>query len=183
MLYASVFRGNKLSITQSKLLAVASVPRCTAKSKADYYYAIKLCTLLRSLTDSFALRVESPWLSIYTNSKSDVEHISGIDPNMVKVLHLPNTDIPVLEKNTVIVKSLDFGFRVHMAKTNQRYTEFLTWSENNPKIRLTRLAKSKLGCSKSSGGYYFYVKDDRSLTIVKMFLGSDIRKVEIIIKA
>jgi hypothetical protein len=183
MPYADTFRGNKLVSTKAKLVGIATHPRHTVKNKAECEYALQLCKLLTTLTDPFTVRVESPLLNIYTNIKSDVERIASIDPNVVKVIYSPNKDNPVLEKNTIIVKSLDFGFKVHMASTNQSYPEFLLWSENNSKIRLTKLSKAKLGISKTHGGYYFYVKDAKSLTVVKMFLGSNIRKIETIIKA
>ena len=64
----------------------------------------------------------------------------------------------------------------------QAACEYFEWCENNPKIRLPKRARRDLSKDSNPGGGFFYVKDDKSLTLVKMFLGRTITKVETVIK-
>jgi hypothetical protein len=87
-----------------------------------------------------------------------------------------------LDEKKIIVKNLDFEFRVTIGKTTQDYINFLNWCDNKDKIKLPNRAKEQLAKKRSWGGYYFYVKDEKTLTMVKMFVGSCIQAVERCVK-
>lgn len=132
--------------------------------------------------DDYELRVETPLISIYTNNPKLVEEITNIDATCVKYVSLPNKKCPVLKENTVIVKKLDYDYKVHLGFTKQEYTNFIKWATGNSHIKLTKRTIKDLSRSRSWGGGYFYVKGDKALTMVKMFLGHEISKIEHIIK-
>ena len=69
-----------------------------------------------------------------------------------------------------------------MGSAKQNLSSFVNWSKNNPKVRLPKRAQKDLVKDYSPGGSYFYVKDAKSLTMVKMFLGSYISKVETVVR-
>jgi hypothetical protein len=68
-----------------------------------------------------------------------------------------------------------------MGKTRNSYASFISWTENNSKVKMTNNAIRDLGRDRSWGGCYFYVKDEKCLTMVKMFLGSEIGRIDRII--
>lgn len=182
---AGFFRGNKLDYALEKLTEIkngnSNPPWFKTKSKDDLEYCFTLQRVLTSLSD-YEIRIEHPLLNFYTNTPGNLEKLADIDENRVKYVCLPDKNIGELEQNTVVVKKLDYKHKVHLGSTRQEYNDFVKWCENNSKIRLTKSAKRDLSKARSWGGSYFYVKDDKSLTMVRMFLGSSIVKIETVIK-
>jgi hypothetical protein len=151
------------------------------KTQDEIDYAFKLHTTLSKLTD-LSVRVESPWLSIYTNSKDTIDAIIAVDSTKVKYVCAPPATTP-LEKDVVIMPKVNFEYRVTLGKTSQNYSTFISWAENNAKLKLTKSCKKDLSKNKSWGGTYFYVNGDNNLLMTKMHLGGSISKVERIVKA
>lgn len=181
---ASWFRGGvknaKVNIGQ-KHLQPAWRDRLTS---ADLDLAEKLMVKMTPMTD-YLIRVESPYINFYTNTESDVENLAKINPSIVKYVCAPVQGSEAeLDLKKIIVKTLDFKYRITMGKTDKNYTNFVEWAEGkSDKIRLPKRAQRMLVKDRSWGGYYFYVKDDKLLTMVKMFLGGDIQCVEQCVKA
>ncbi len=182
---AGLFRGNKLDYAIEKLTEIKAgtynVPWFKIRTKEDLEYCFSLHKLLSSLND-YELRIEHPLLNVYTNTPNNIERLAALDDKRIKYICLPDKNIGDLEKNTVVVKKLDYKHKVHIGSTKQDYTAFVKWCENNEKIRLTKSAKRDLSKIRSWGGSYFYVKDDKTLTMVRMFLGSAIVKLDTVIK-
>jgi hypothetical protein len=152
------------------------------KSDDDIKYAAKICNILRKSED-FSCRVESPFLNVYTNDSSLIEELSNVDSTKIKFIHLPNKNNPELFQGSIIVKKIDFGYKVSMGTCRKNYSNFIAWSQQSNKIKLTQRCIRDLSKDRSWGGSYFYVKDDKTLTMVKVFLGSDISKIDNVIKA
>lgn len=154
-----------------------------SSTPGDKIYGKKLITFLSELSD-WHIRVETPYLSVYLNNLTDLESLVKFSHARIKYVSIPNpdTESKLLEK-TVIVKNLDFDYRVTVGATRQNYSSFVQWSKDNPKVRLPKRAAKDLSKDSSPGGGYFYVKDDKSLTMVKMFLGRTITKVENVVRA
>lgn len=176
------FRGNKLDYVLEKLNEGIFPPWVKIKTQADIDYCYKLRDLMTTLND-YELRIESPRINLYTNDTATIEKLAALDEDRVKFICLPSRTSPVLEKDNVIVKTLDYKYKIHIGSTKQDYQSFLAWSVDNDKLRLTNRVKEDLSRRVSWGGSYFYVKDDKTLTMVRMFLGAVINRVETVIKA
>ena len=145
-------------------------------------YAVKLTSAMQKMTD-FIVRIESPYINFYTNNKADIEKLAKVDSDSVKYVSVPAPGSEAnLEDKKIIVKNLDYDYRVTMGRTKQNYNNFLQWCSGKDKVKLTKRALSQLSKEHSWGGYYFYVKDEKSLTMVKMFLSSNIQNVERCVK-
>lgn len=151
---------------------------------AEKGFAKKLNNLLRTI-EVWQVRIETPYISLYVNDIKDLESIVKISGySRLKYVSIPDPATESkLDNQTVLVKKLDFDFKVTVGATNQNYVSFVNWCKDNPKIRLPKRAAKDLSKDYSPGGGYFYVKDDKSLTMVKMFLGRTITKVENVIRA
>jgi len=182
---ASWLRGGDIGFAELRLKELATSKRAPAWLKMrgpnDEKYCKKLVETLKLLTD-FEIRIEHPILNFYTNNGTSIENLAGIDPENVKYVVRPNAANPEVIENTVIVKKLDYDYKIFIGRTTQSHNDFITWAENNKKIRLTGRIKDDLSRPRSWGGGYFYVKGDHTLTMVKMFVGSQISKIEKIIK-
>lgn len=181
---ASWFRGCNFEYVNERLVnqPIEKDSWATKLTPDEAHYTSKLCELLKKLTD-FEIRVENPFISFYTNNELDVEKIAKIDSGRVKYVSLPKLGTEsVLDDHKVIVKNLDFDYKVTMGRTRQNFSDFVAWCEGKEKIRMPKRAKRDLCKSTCWGGSHFYVKDDKMLTMVKMFVGSYIHSVETVVK-
>jgi hypothetical protein len=150
-------------------------------NQEDKNYALELQSVLSNLTDT-EVRVETPWISIYSNNKADIDLISKIDVSKVKYISQPSLS-GSLTTNTVIMPKMNYDYRVTLGKTTQPNYSFIEWAENSPKCKLTKSCTRDLQRPRSWGGTHFYITGDNNLLLAKMHLGGSIAKVERIVKA
>ena len=160
---------------------VYSPRKSLIKSQEDLDYAFKLLAKLKT-TNDIVLRVESPWISIYSNTKSSIDSIIKVDSSKVKYVCCPPANSS-LASDTIIMPKVNYDYRVTMGKTTQDHTTFIQWAEKNTKVKLTNACRRDLSRNMSWGGTYFYITGDNNLLMAKMHLGSSINKVERIVKA
>ena len=181
---AGWFRGNDLENVRTQLSD--NEPKFTLGgplSDADKSYVLKLYTTLLKFKD-YDIRIEHPLISFYSNSDSDVEKLAKLDTTKVKYVSFPEQGSEdKLDNQQVLVKKLNYGYRITMGRTRQDFTTFVKWCEGkSEKVKLPKRASKDLCKPHSWGGYYFYVRDDKTLTMVKMFLGGHIQLVESVTK-
>lgn len=184
---ASLFRSGDMVATLDGLKKIdinkldANRYNKAIKTQEDLDYAFKLQKAL-SKADGIEIRVESPWISVYSNDKSFINALCKIDESKIKYVSVPPKGTS-LEHNTVIMPKTPFEFRVTLGKTVQNHSTFVEWAEKNSKIKLTKSSIKELARPMSWGGTHFYVTGENNLLMVKMHLGGSISKVERIIKA
>lgn len=181
---ASWFRGNELENVRVHLSEKDTKFKLSNPlTEADKSYILKLYTTLTKCKE-YDIRVEHPLISFYSNSADDVEKLSKVDPTKVKYVSFPEQGSEdKLDNQQVLVKKLDYGYRITMGRTRQDFTNFVKWCEGKTeKVKLPKRAITDLCKPHSWGGYYFYVRDDKTLTMVKMFLGGHIQLVESVTK-
>ena len=183
---ANWFRGNDLENVIDRLneLEATGVSPTWVKlrSDEDTVFCKNLHTTLSKFND-YELRVEQPFINFYTNDSKYIEQLAVVDEGRVKYVSLPNKNNPDLVAGSVIVKKLDYDYKIFMGRTRKNHNNFVTWAETNKKIRLTPTVKKHLNKDSSWGGGYFYVKGAQTLTMVRVFLGGDIAKIDSVIKA
>lgn len=182
---ANWFRNADLEFLKSRLelLKEGSKPVwLRIKGPEDIDHATEIRSVLLNFKD-YTVRVEHPYLNVYTNDSKLIETLASIDPNRIGYICIPNKNNPRLEQGTVICKKIDHKYKVFLGKTTQNYSNFLQWAKTNDKVKLTKRAEKDLAKDRSYGGSYIYVRDEKSLTVVRMFIGVCISKVESVIKA
>lgn len=185
---ASVFRNGDIEsaiqnlkrvvIDKKQALYIPNTVRI--KTQEDLDYALKLAHTLMYMED-IEIRVESPWISIYTNTLKNVNALTKLDEDHIKYVSVPPKDTTLVE-NTVIMPKMNYDYRVTLGKTSHENSAFVEWAESNPKLKLTKGCKTELQRPKSWGGTHFYVLGDNNLLMAKMHLASSIAKIERIVK-
>jgi hypothetical protein len=127
------------------------------------------------------VRIESPWITVYTNDKANIDSLVKIDKEKVKYISVP-PEKTVLDENTIILPKVNYDYKITLGKTDQEHSAFIEWAEKNPKLKLTKTCKRELARDRSWGGTYFYITGDNNLLLAKMHLGGSINKIERIIK-
>lgn len=133
-------------------------------------------------SNDFKIRVERPYLNIYSNDYTVIEKLSLVNPAQVKCIFKP-ADESILVQNTIISKRLDYAYKLSLGQTSQSHESFVNWCKDNPKVRVSKSTVTNLLRQRHYQPGYVYIKDDKTLTMVKMFLGGCIRKIERVIKA
>jgi len=150
------------------------------KNQEELDWTFKLLVALQNLNDH-SIRVEQPFVSIYTNTKKDVDKLIKLEPSKVKYISVPPTNNPLAE-NTIISSKIDFEYRITLGKTTREHSAFVDWATNNKKLRLTKSCIKDLYKNHSWGGTYFYITGDNNLLMAKMHLGEAINRVDRIVK-
>jgi hypothetical protein len=188
---ASLFRGGDTQSALSQLQRVdvnktfvttSSGYKITnkIKSQEELDYAIGLANIIAKMQD-FDLRVENPWISIYTNELKDIKELTKLNKDNVKYISSPDSN-STLEEGTVIMPKMPYDYRITLGKTTQSHPEFINWATSINKLKLTKSCVNDLNRPRSWGGTHFYVKGDNVLLMAKMHLGGSISKIERIIK-
>ena len=149
-------------------------------NQEDLDYAFQLQKALSKMSN-IDIRVESPWLSIYSNSLADINKLAKISKDHVKYISKP-PDNTQLDAGTVIMPKMNYDFRITLGKTTQEHSAFVEWAEANKKLRLTKSCVKDLHKPRSWGGTHFYITGDNNLLMARMHLGGSISKVERIVK-
>jgi hypothetical protein len=184
---ASLFRSGDIDSIMNELsnisidTSIKNFKRNTfIKNKEDLDYSFKLAAVL-SNSANYEIRIESPWVSIYTNDKTTIDNLSNICAENVKYISMP--PVTGLLENTVIMPKMDYDYRITLGKTSGANIPFIEWASQNKKIKLTKSCIRDLQKQRSWGGTHFYITGNNNLLMAKMHLGGCISKVERIVKA
>ena len=151
------------------------------KTQDELDYAFNLASTLLAFTQ-YELRVESPWITIYSNNKKNIDKLVSLDPSKVKYVSRPDPNTS-LAQDTIVMPKMAYEFRVTMGKTVQPNPAFVEWADSNKKCKLTKSCIRDLGKQRSWGGTHFYITGDNNLLMAKMHLGGAIAKIERIVKS
>jgi hypothetical protein len=151
------------------------------KTQEDLDYAFALQNSLCQLKD-IDIRIESPWVTIYSNNRTNIDELANLDTTKVKYICIPS-DSSTLDVDTVIMPKMNYDYRVTLGKTTQPNPAFVSWAESNKNCKLTKSCIRDLGKPRSWGGTHFYITGKNNLLMAKMHLAGAISKVERIIKA
>ena len=171
--FAEWFKHNDLSKAAFKL-------KHTNSKEADL--GRKILAALETLED-YQLRIERPWICFYTDKSEDLTSIVNVLENCVEYVQIPKPGTKeLLDQGLILTKTITQKYRVSIGRTTKCNKDFVNWAEKHGQ-KLPATAKKEL--SKESGcygGFYLYLKDDKSLTIARLMLGDAIAKIEEVVK-
>jgi len=130
----------------------------------------------------YKLMVSSPFLTFYTDKFDDFKQVSKELFDYIKYISMPQDTTPVLEKNTVYLKRINYDFKITLTQRVPNNESFFKWCTGNDKIRMPRRCRDHVRRGWRSGDSYFYVKDAKTLSMVQMFLGSNIQRIDRVVK-
>jgi hypothetical protein len=178
---ASWFRSGDFFEKISKLSISSNGGVNTVRDQEDLDYALLLASTLQKIPD-IDIRVEAPWITVYTNDRKQIDKLIKLDKNKVKYISQPSANTTLAE-NTIVMPKMDYDYRITLGRTLHPNPAFVEWAETSPKCKLTKSCIRDLGKQRSWGGTHCYVTGDNNLLIVKMHLGESISKIERIVKS
>lgn len=151
-------------------------------SVIEFERAKSICNALQAYSDH-RVRAESSYsLTIYTNEVKLVDCLVKNVGHGVREVYRPREGVEeFLNTNieTAIVKTeMPYEFRVYF-NGSRVDPGFANWLKSNTdKSRVGTVTLRNIEEGYYTSGNYFYVKNEKVLTMVRMFLGHNIRKVE-----
>lgn len=165
------------TLVPSDIPNLSRFKRKIIKTQEELDYSIELCEQIKKIGQC-EIRVESPWVSIYTNDKSALDQLANINQENVKYIAKPPEGMELVQ-GSIVLSGLAYDYRVTVGRTLQNYSAFVEWADaNSAKTKLTKSCRNDLLKEKSWGGAYFYISGENALLMAKMMLGSVITKVE-----
>jgi len=183
--FAPTFRNKDIESIISKILYWKSVdkfpPYIWSGDSSDYEIGLLIARTFQSAVHESKIMVSSPFISFYTDDENDFKNISKILKNLIRYISIPSESTPVLEKNTVYLKRVPFGFKVTISHRIDNHESFFNWCRDNDKIRMPERCQRHIKRGWKVGDSYFYVKDSKTLSMVQMFIGSNIQRIDRVI--
>ena len=183
---ASKFRGNKLEVIKQQLnilkdrfaqkqinqIQMGGWVKAVA-SLDDVNRGLAVVAALETLS-SYTLRVESTTLGLYSNDDDFFHKLLTIPGIAVEETSEP-TDLKSKEfllssPKAIICKEYTHKYKVTIAGLWDSADNFKAWAIKLPKIKTTN--------NKYKYGGFFYVADEKTLSLCHIFLADKIRKIE-----
>ena len=192
--FAASFRGKKLENVQNmvdQVFAIFVSKNMTGSVQIGSTWnrkyvsldaVVGVSNLLKVLEnyDDFTVRVEHNTLNIYCNDDSLIDSVSNIKELEVAEINTPQDqkarELLLNNPRSIIRADYTHKYKVTVSWLGQEQADsFVEWAKRLPKIKCA----SKKYCY----GGHFYVADDKTLNLCRLFLSDKIRKVEQLIKA
>lgn len=144
-------------------------------SKDLYYAQIVYSTLCQN--NNYRLRIEGSSVVIYADTLDWLETLSKKLDDTVEEFWRPET---ILQPNTVIMSSKMQGWGYRLTFNGSVPIDFKKWAVKNlDKIRVGPILKEMLYTNRGyAHGLYFYVKNEKTVSLVSLMLGDSISRID-----
>lgn len=180
---ASIWRGGDINYVLNQIFLYNNptkkheygfnyISNCTPQ---DIEKHTKLYQTLYELED-YKIRVETSIISIYSNTKDTIEKIKKEMQKEVISICEPKSEQHkklLSSRPNIVFSKVDFKYKLTLGRINKDSVNFTDWAKNNKKVQLPRVDDGKIyrGCN-------ILIKDDKTLMMVKMYLGSSIQRID-----
>jgi len=169
-------RDRNLPMQMQKWRAVVPVKH------SEWLDARRIYMVLKSQED-YTVRI-NPYnlVSVYTNNEKLIDTLERVAEYTYETSKPESQEIETLltQKNVIITDTIPkFPLRVIINSNTKPNSDFALWLKTNTdksKIGVKALAAIENGWF--SGGFYFYVRDEKVLNMIYLLIGSSIRRVE-----
>lgn len=151
------------------------------KSPVDILEFLECLALYKvfSTDTDYKIRVENPHVQVYTNDKDWLLDLSTKVVRPVELWQPSDAHISHLGENIIIVnRPTKYQYKVTLG--DKRVDRgFTTWLEkNHDKVKIGRMCKDAISEGLYAANYYFYVRDERVLELVKLMITPSIRRID-----
>jgi len=187
--FSNYFRGNDLTFIrevldlyhqkyrEEKVITFTKWRKTIHLHPNDLYKAQKAYQEL-SKNNNYKLRVENIGVAIYSTDKDWLK-------NLGRILEASEWWEPesTLEPNILVMGEKMRGWEYRITLGNSVPSEFFTWAiENQNKLKIGNKLRSLIKNNKNYlSGMYFYVRNEKMLSLVSLVLGRGIQRVDKIV--
>lgn len=176
----------KSSITKklffNKYLYKIKVTLLSGRSYDTYSVEMDIVRALNGL--EYRKRTECRKISIFTNDVKVIDKIKSLNLVILEVSEPRKEHIKYLQlnKNIIVSDKVDYRYKVsfNYKKIDSNFADWLKINNENNNIQITDYVLHLISRSNPQSNY-FYVKNDKVLSLVQMMFPKNIRKIEHIV--
>lgn len=147
----------------------------------QFFDAIDIYRILNK-SDNYKIRCERMSLNIYTNDRELCKRIINTLRTKNIELYEPNPqhiDKLLTDSNIILTNKIPtYEYKITLGK-RKGSPSLIKWIENSPSLaKIGSVAKDECLNEGWVKGYYFFVKDEKSLLIAQMLVGNNIQRIE-----
>lgn len=148
----------------------------------DYFDAIDLFRILKKSNADHTIRCEMYRLNIYSNDREFIiKIINTIRHKFIEFWEPDPQDLQLLtdKENIIIVKQPpQYEYKVTFGKKKGN-PSIAKWIDSNPTLgKMGEVAKQECLLNGWVKGYYFFIRDKKSLLIAQMIVGDNIQRID-----
>lgn len=132
--------------------------------------------------ENMKLRVQNPRMQIYSNDIKWLKQLSKkVQSACTEFWEPSKNNAPLLEANTILSHTIkDYEYRITLgAKT---CPNFVNWIDSNPdKVKIGKTTYEVIRDNQYGKGLYFYVRDEKVLSLINLIIGGNIQRVDKIV--
>lgn len=187
---APIFRGKNYTYTRKildtlrhdynsgKPLGLRRYLRVAHIRHAHYIDARIMFFYLQRMSD-YLIRCEGSTFNIYSNNQSDLIKITKRVKNVIEYWEPESNTIDDILQGKILSNVKGYKYKVTFG---DRVQNLGTWIGNNQdKVKVGPICLEGLQNDNYVAGLYIYVRDEKTLTLIKLLTGTGIRRIEEII--
>lgn len=132
--------------------------------------------------DDMKLRIQHPWMQIYSNDIKWLKSIVKKVPDSCEELWEPSkSNMNLLEANTIISYNIkDYQYKVTLG--NRTCPNFINWVDSNlDKIKIGHKTYDAIAHNDYTKGLYFYIRDEKVLNLINLIIGPAAQRIDKIV--
>jgi hypothetical protein len=191
----SIFRGKNLTYARQQLDKLQLQYETNSILAFSFHYGARVIQLTEqeftaakillaefNMHKNYTLRIESPRMAIYSNNKKWVNTLLEKPIVTTEFWEPNNASINLLIKNNIIITDQYFNYNYKITLKEKVNTQFYNWLINNS--HKVKIGDTCLECIKNGDyvrGFYFYLKGEKTLSIVNLMIGGEIARIDNIV--
>lgn len=149
---------------------------------SDIHFALTLLNIFKRAPNDYMLRIEGSTINVFSNDDVWLESLNILLGKDAYELVRPENDTIakyLLENPThQLTPHTGFQYKLTTKFVRKGYASFGTWCSNTDKVKIsTKFKNELLEDSVLYDGRIIYVKDEKTLNIVTLFISEGIRSV------
>lgn len=144
-----------------------------------FYECVTIYHELKNTNVDYKIRIEHPSVHVYSNDKSWLLLFATKISDPISFAAPPKELIKHVVPNTIIVdENTGYDYKVTFGDYNID-PGFNTWlDKNEDKVKMGVVCRDAIRESLHCANYYFYVRDERVLNLIKLMIAPSIRRID-----
>jgi len=148
-------------------------------TQTEFHECVSLYHELRNTSVDYKLRIENPCVHLYSNDKAWILNLATKTEAALEFWEPAPDVIKHLQPNVILVKKhTGYDYKVTLGDFKVD-AGFSNWINNNlDKIKIGSIAREHINNNGYCANFYFYVRDERVLNLIKLIIAPSIRRID-----
>lgn len=150
-----------------------------AKIREAHYVDARILFFYLQRMEDYLIRCEGSTLNIYSNNQTDLIKITKRVRNVVEYWEPEINTVDDILQGKILSTVKGYKFKVTFGNKVNNLSSFI--ESNKDKVKVGPVCLEVIKNNGYADGLYIYVRDEKTLTLIKLLTGTGIRRIEEII--